>query len=439
MRPLAAISLTLLALAALAACATTAASPAPAPPAATAAPKTVQPAAAAPLRPFPQHTAYTAGTIKPSRRTQAELDAATQADYRDWKQAYLKSGCGAGRFYVDPGPDASGGKLARSISISEGHGYGMVIAALMAGADPDARQIFDGLYAFFRDHPSSGSPDLMAWKQVEGCANIDLRNTGSATDGDMDIAYALLLADRQWGSAGAIDYRQEALKVIAALKSEALNPRAQTILMGDWVSLNDPKYGRATRSSDLMPEHLRTYASASGDAQWARVADQAYAIIADIQRDHSPVTGLLPDFIEDADTEPQPARPGFLESEKDGQYAYNACRAPWRLATDYLLAGDPRALAALRPINAWLRGATGGDPGKVVGGYKLDGTAAVGYYEPAFVAPFAVGMMVEPENQDWLNIAWDRLAGGASDGYYSDSLRVQAMIVMSGNWWSPRG
>ena len=29
--------------------------------------------------------------------------------------------------------------------------------------------------------------------------------TDSAFDGDCDIAYALLLADAQWGSAGAID------------------------------------------------------------------------------------------------------------------------------------------------------------------------------------------------------------------------------------------
>jgi endoglucanase len=391
----------------------------------------------APQRPFPQHTAYTAGAIKP-QHPQPDLDAAVLASYRAWKQAYLKSGCGEGRYYVDPGTDVSGGKLARSISISEGHGYGMVITAFMAGADPDAQRIFDGLYAFFRDHPSAGSPDLMAWKQVEGCANIDLRNTGSATDGDMDIAYALLLADRQWGSDGAINYKQAALQVIAAIKSEALNPTTHTLLMGDWVSLSDPKYGRSTRSSDLMPEHLRTYAAASGDAEWTRVADTAYTLIAGLQRDASPTSGLLPDFIEDVDTEPRPARPGFLESDADGRYAYNACRVPWRIATDYLLAGDTRALAILRPINTWLRTATGGDPHDVMGGYRLDGTAAVNYYEPAFAAPFAVGAMVDAANQDWLNAAWARLTDGSSDGYYSDTLSMQALIVMSGNWWSPR-
>ena len=360
------------------------------------------------------------------------------SSYPAWKKAYLKSGCGEGRFYVDPGQDVSSGKLTRSISISEGHGYGMVIVAFMAGADPDARQIFDGLYAFFRDHPSAGDPHLMAWKQVEGCANIDGRNTGSATDGDMDIAYALLLADRQWGSDGAINYKQAALQVIAALKSQALNSSTHTLLLGDWVSPNDVKYGRSTRSSDFMLEHLRAYAAASGDTEWTRVADTTYTIIAAIQRDASPTTGLLPDFIENVDMKPRPASPGFLETDADGRYGYNACRTPWRIATDYLLAGDTRAQAAVRPINAWLRTATGGDPHNIMGGYKLDGAAAVDYYEPAFTAPFGVGAMVGAENQDWLNAVWDRITDGSSDGYYSDTLRMQALIVMSSNWWSPR-
>ena len=55
----------------------------------------------------------------------------------------------------------------------------------------------------------------MSWQQCDnGTALIDGANEGSmtggycdsATDGDMDIAYALLLADKQWGSSGDIVY-----------------------------------------------------------------------------------------------------------------------------------------------------------------------------------------------------------------------------------------
>lgn len=48
----------------------------------------------------------------------------------------------------------------------------------------------------------------MAWK-----VNADGSRGGenSAFDGDADIIYGLILADRQWGSQGDINYRQEAI------------------------------------------------------------------------------------------------------------------------------------------------------------------------------------------------------------------------------------
>jgi hypothetical protein len=73
-------------------------------------------------------------------------------------------------------------------------------------------------------------------------------------------------------------------------------------------------------------------------------------------------------------------------------------------------------------------------------GYKLDGTALVFYSDLAFTAPMAVSAMVEPgsgSNQAWLNALWDEVESSASSGYYNDSLKLLAMIVMSGNWWSP--
>ena len=97
------------------------------------------------------------------------------------------------------------------MTVSEAHGYGMLITAHMAGHDPKAKAYFDGLYRYFRAHPSKINPELMAWKQGDtGQAVVNVGGVDSATDGDMDIAYALLLADRQWGSDGEINYLAEA-------------------------------------------------------------------------------------------------------------------------------------------------------------------------------------------------------------------------------------
>jgi hypothetical protein len=216
----------------------------------------VGPAGAAPgdaLRPFPQHQAYTPGSIRPSLVSQAGQDAAVAAIYAQWKAGFLRPGCAPGRYYVWHG--GRGGAGPGTVGTSEGQGYGMLIAAYMAGLDPDAHAIFDGLYAHFRDHPSLTSPDLMAWRQLDGC--VDSPDAYSATDGDLDIAYALLLADRQWGSGGAINYLAEAGRVAAELVvvDSALRPGVEP---EGWQEreLNDGSRHRVFKRY-LSPEQLR--------------------------------------------------------------------------------------------------------------------------------------------------------------------------------------
>jgi hypothetical protein len=388
------------------------------------------------LRPFPQHVAYTSGTIKPNHVTQTGLDGATTAFYETWKARYLKSGdsegCEAGQFYVRFSPTGP------TISVSEGHGYGMIITALMAGYDPNARAYFDGLYSFYKDHPSVNDPRLMAWRQVEGCVDAD-DGTGSATDGDMDIGYALLLAHAQWGSNGAINYLQQAVNVMQAIMEEEVNPDAWAMMLGDWVGAEDPAYYYGTRTSDFMPTHLRAFRSAGHDPRWDQVLKKEYDLVSAMQTTYSPGTGLLPDFIVDTDAVAKPAAPDYLEGPNDGSYYYNACRDPWRIGVDYLLSAEPRAKAAAGAINAWLRGKTGGHADAIRAGYALDGSDIEGndYTTMAFVAPLGVGAMVDTANQAWLNGIWELVVSQTPEGYYEDTLKLLSMFVMSGNWWVP--
>ena len=106
--------------------------------------------------PFPQHVRYTAQTIKPAV-VQVVLDQATTNFYDAWKARYLVNGCVTNKFYVHYSADWTP-ELKNAISVSEGHGYGMVIVALMAGHDPAARIYFDGLFRFYTNHPSRPLP-----------------------------------------------------------------------------------------------------------------------------------------------------------------------------------------------------------------------------------------------------------------------------------------
>ena len=143
-------------------------------------------ATGAPSRPFPRHAVYTAGTILPSHKPRAVLDDGVRAFYDAWKDAFVRAGCGAGRYYI--ALDGRPGAVAATtpLSVSEGIGLGMLIVPHMAGYDPKAQAVFDGLYLFFRDHPSQHDPDLMAWRQMGDCASSGDPN--SASDGDLNIA-----------------------------------------------------------------------------------------------------------------------------------------------------------------------------------------------------------------------------------------------------------
>lgn len=379
-------------------------------------------------QPFGNHEqAYTAGSIAPSHKSQAELDQAVRDYYAAWKSRYLESGCGDARAYVNVHNNG--------LTVSEAHGYGMLIAAFMAGADPSARSSFDGLFRYFKDHPSSGDGRLMAWKQGSSCADVD--GSDSATDGDLDIAYALLLADKQWGSGGDIDYHAEALNVIGGIRA-AETSSGGYLKLGDWVDSGD--YANATRSSDVMPGHFASFAAASNDGSWTTLLDRSLDMFTSLQANHAATSGLLPDFIQSPYASPAPVDPYFLENAADGAYGYNACRVPWRIGAYWLTSGDVRAKQILDKQNAFIRSASGGDPWSIAAGYELSGQPLPnsGYSSLAYIAPFGVGAMSDAGNQDWLNQLWDAvITMGLADEYYGDTLKLLSLIAMSGNWWTP--
>ncbi|MFF8408664.1 glycosyl hydrolase family 8 [Streptomyces omiyaensis] len=382
-----------------------------------------------PAVPFGSHLRpYAAGMLKPSG-SQAALDQKVVDYYNRWKSAFVRQNCGNGWYQVIS-PDADHPYVA------EAQGYGMVIAATMAGADPDAKKIFDGLVKWKLDHPSAINPDLLAAEQDVDCRSVN--GGDGATDGDMDVAYGLLLADKQWGSGGTYDYKALALKHIAAIKKDELNPTTKLLKLGDWSSSGDQYYW-ISRTSDWMVDHFRAFRAASGDTTWDAVRTAHQTQIANLQSGYAPGTGLLPDFVVDTGTSPKPAPNQVLEDPNDGQYWWNACRTPWRIADDAVTSGDAKSLAAARKLNTWIKGKTGGDPNKIAIGYKLNGTQISSGSEAAFFAPFAVAAMTDSGSQAWLDALWNKMVATPIDtgSYFSASIQLQVMITASGNHWVP--
>ncbi|WP_327002271.1 glycosyl hydrolase family 8 [Dactylosporangium sp. NBC_01737] len=382
-----------------------------------------------PAVPFGSHLfPYAAGTLRPSG-AQSTVDQAVVTYYNKWKAAFVKQNCGNG-WYQIISPDADHPYVA------EAQGYGMVVLATMAGADPGAKTAFDGLVKYMLAHPSVNNPDLLAAEQDTACRSVN--GSDSATDGDMDVAFGLLLADKQWGSAGTYNYKQLAVRHINAIKASEVNPTTHLLLLGDWSTPGDSLYWTA-RPSDFMIDHFRAFRSATGDTAWDTIRTAHQNLITNLQTQYAPSTGLLPDFVVNTNTTPKPAPGEVLEDPNDGKYFWNSCRTPWRIGTDAVTSGNAASLASARKLNTWVKTKTGSNPNSIAVGYSLSGSAISSGSEPAFFAPFAVAALTDPGSQAWLDALWTKMLNTSftSSDYYSTSIQLQVMIVASGNYWVP--
>jgi hypothetical protein len=374
---------------------------------------------------------YPYGT-KPNHVTPAQMDNSIKTHYNAWKAAALVNV-----------PTVPGGKAVRfggsHLTVSEGMGYGMLILVLMAGHDPQAQVLFDGLLTTVRARPAYSNPMpsgkyLMDWRlAADGSSQSSAGGGWNAMDGDEDIAMALLMADRQWGSTGAWNYKQEGINTINAMKT--LNMKSD----GTTKGLGSPDI---SRTSDYMTGHFRAYAKATGDTFWSTTAiDRSYELIDRMQDVYSPGVGLMPEFIVATNTStPRPSSGGMADAGvmTEMNYFANAQRNPWRWGTDYVHSGDTRWKDVLMKMTKFFVAKTGGNPNNMSIGYQLNGTD-MGFAWPArgVIAGAMNGAQVDPSFQPFLNASWDWLNSHFVTHYYDSELVLLSMLVASGNWWNP--
>ncbi|EBA08017.1 glycosyl hydrolase family 8 [Sagittula stellata] len=354
--------------------------------------------------------------------------------WREWKRVYLHQGCGGA--YVDIAGDGKptyGDSVPNTLTVSEAHGYGMLALVRMAGRDTQAKPLFDEMLAYFRLHPAESGPGLMAWNQTRDCKDAP-DGEMTASDGDIDIALALQMAERVWGG-----YAEDAAEVREAVLSREIT-RHDLVKLGDWASYD--VYAEASRSSDFTPFNFFAFADApGGDAtRWTDIRNTGYAVWGQISETYAPDTGLVPDFMVGMPNDPRPAPAEFLEGEYDGFYSWNALRYPYRLAADFRVSGDPRAAERLRRINKWIRAATNGEPSRIASTYQLDGSIPQdGRWtgEPGWISMFTAGAIAgsgDPTaDQAWMDSLWAAMVSiPIEEGdYFGNTLKLLAMIDLA--------
>jgi hypothetical protein len=249
---------------------------------------------------------YVAG-IAPSQST-ATMDATLASHYDAWKAHAVIAADS-----VVPGGVAVKFSNGSYMAVSEGMGYGMLLAVVFAGHDPNAQALFDGLLSVVRARPAYGfnafGPNgqyLMEWR-----INANGTSAGegwNAMDGDLDIAMALLMAHRQWGSGGKWNYLQEGKNTINAMKSWNMKE--------DGATRGLPNANN-NRTSDYMIGHFRAFKAATGDKLWDRAVDKAYKLLDRMQSVYSPGAGLVPDFVINTNTDNPAPSTGYIGDGND--------------------------------------------------------------------------------------------------------------------------
>jgi len=345
------------------------------------------------LYPFPQMVDYPHGVQS------ANIDHEFVADwYTNWKSRYLKDCNGM----ILPSTDnASTAKV-------EAQGFGMLAAAYMAD-----KTTLDGLYAFYQSKLQGSSCGLMAW--ICNCGGI--QDGGAATDGDIDVASALVVAHWQWPDDG---YDEKARTVINNLRGVLTDCSGNLTALHPGCSGGRPWGGcDETDISYYSPAFFRYFAEISGDDIWAKLADDTQTI-----RDNAAnsSTGLVPDW------QSVDGRAGA--GSRSGSYGFDAIRAPFKQALDYLWNGTEPARAWCEKISSW---AYGVGVSNLVDGYQLNGSPAGRNHNLAVVGSLAV--CASANSQEVVDAFVAESARLRDDFWYSGYLGNLYLLAMSGNMW----
>jgi endo-1,4-beta-D-glucanase Y len=366
--------------------------------------------------PFP-HPKKSAFCTYPTNANNADVTAA----YQDWKNTVVTAD-GAGGFLRVKKPDS--GTVIGS-TVSEGMGYGMLLAVYM-----DDQPLFDGLWKYEQLHLNGNG--LMNW-EIGPDGGVTAGGSGGATDGDEDMAFALVMADLQWGGRGTLNdtYLNHAKKLIDAIWNFEVDHTRQDMLKpGDqWgdVDVTNPSY--------FAPAYYRVFGPVTGKtAEWTRVLDTSYAILAKSLNTASgnADNGLVPAWCNSSGV-PGGASGAPLNFQND------ATRTPFRIAEDYCFANEPRAKTYLAKISSFYAGV---GVANITNGYDLDGTPhpekvfPAGLQAASFVGPAGVGAMHSPQYQTFIDQAYAELATlklSAGTIYYQKSWTALSLLMLTGN------
>lgn len=343
------------------------------------------------------------GSCMPATDAEKFNKAISQA-YARWKQKFIN---GAGAVYS---PEQNNDVL------SEGIGYGMLITAAMGD-----KETFDRIWKWAREHAGGG---LLGWRNGDP-------GSGSATDGDTDMAYALIMAEKQWGGGG---YQEAATALINAIKSGDLaNNRLKP--GNQWDGLFNPSY--------FSPGFYRVFGS-----DWAAVTSTNFTLFNNCDQKFGNLNGIVPDWCDANSGAPSPpmnaqVTSGDLCPQNQACYTYDAARTPWRMGYEACLGGS----GGMEYVNRLMQTVAP----KHMGGARIDLMRAgwnaeaeplgmdAARNQMSFIGPMGVAAMASPSHSALRDRAFRTVLDIIErpeyyKTYYATTVGMLTLLMMSGNW-----
>jgi oligosaccharide reducing-end xylanase len=324
---------------------------------------------------------------------------------------------------------------------SEGQSYGMMIAV-----QANMQAQFDKLWRFAQQRMQFATND--AWNRyfrwqgqvaVNGNnINVNFGQNGPAPDGDEYFAAALYLADRRWGSNGAINYEQEADAIASAMlnnpgnaqgRTAIINPQANMVVFfpqGNSAGFSDPSYH--------LPAFYELFAQDGNPAdanRWRQVANVSRQFFVQSANGN---TGLHPDYANFNGT-PNAGSP---------QFRFDAWRVPMNMAIDYAWTGpDARLQTQVEKYHAFFGSRLGANniPNAL---FQLNGNVEADDTGPstALAATLAAGALASTAQNraDFVENLWNTPQQSGFYRYYQESVYTLGLLATAG-WfgyeWAP--
>ena len=356
------------------------------------------PSTGSPAKAFPQNAAV--GSCMPATNA-AKFNNAIAQIYVNWKKNFVQD-----NKIVAPEQD--------NAITSEAMGYGMMITAALGD-----RTLFDKFAMYVGSNSSGG---LMNWKNG---------SSGSASDADLDIAYAYLMAELQWPGGG---YKAKSEAMASAISSSDL---VGGVITGG-SSFHDAPYN----PSYFAPAWMKKLSGLSG-----AIGANYTLVNANIT---GPTSGIPTDWANKSSG--APSGPGSAAVTSDiqdgdkGAMGYDAARVPWRLGMDACLnGGNTSGLKAIVDLFASKYDAGASIDLMKAGWYKSSGlvhtNAKKVSCQGSYIGPIGVGAMAMG-NTVMRDRAFRALldileSGDYNHTYFPSTVGLLSLLALSGNFPSP--